>query len=223
MTFFTFTKEMADSGVNAGVPGVFEFDGQIIGYRDNATSLRVRGPNAPSEGSIDVQSYSGIFYNDAYLGTGTLKTRVVHGANVEMDMEVQSPHQLRLVAVDDTQTDGKVYLASKTNMVFNARADAEVASPAQLIVDRVSKVTTGVANTSNVELSVSAGQLVLASMPVLPNVAKASLSALGLGNATEPVGTTTFVNNDAGSPTFIMAWVDSTNTWVRSDTGAAIS
>lgn len=222
MTFFAFTKEMNDEGVNI-TPGVQQFDGTVIGYKDNATSMRVRGPNAPSEGSIDVQSYSGIFYNDAYANIGTLKTRFIIGGNLEMDVEIQSPHQLQLIAVDGSQTDGQVYIASQTNTVFNMRADTEVASPKQLIIDRVNKATTGAANTSDVEVSVSAGQLVLASMPVLPNVAKGSLSALGSGNATEPVGTTVFVNDDTNTPTFILAWVDNTNTWVRSDTGVAVS
>jgi hypothetical protein len=65
--------------------------------------------------------------------------------------------------------------------------------------------------------------VVLSGIPQMPTTAKAGLSALGAGNATEPVGSVVFVTDDAGSPTFIMAWVDSTSTWVRSDTGTAIS
>lgn len=133
--------------------------GTVIGRKDNASSMRVKGPQAPSEGGADVQSYSGIFYNDAYAGTGTKKTRAIHGANVEMDLEIQSPHQLRLVAVDDTQTDGKVYVASKTCVAINARADAEVASPKQLLVDRMTTGTTGAANTSDVNMKASSGNL----------------------------------------------------------------
>jgi|GEM_PF-5186633 len=135
--------------------------GTIIGRKDNASSFRVKGPQAVSEGGADVQSYAGIFYNDAYVNTGTLKTRVIFGANVEMDFELQSPHQLRLVAVDDTQPDGKLYAASKTNFVINLRADAETASPKQLIFDRVTTGSTGLANTSDVVIKTSSGSLYL--------------------------------------------------------------
>jgi hypothetical protein len=154
--------EMTDTG---GGSGDLTVNGTIIGYKDNATSLRVKGPSSPNDPSAgaDVQSYSGIFYNDAYSQTGTLKTRVIHGANLEMDLEIQGPHQVRIAAVDDTQADGQIYAASKTNVVFNARANTEVASPKQLIVDRVDTGTTGPANTSNVELSVSSGELEIAS------------------------------------------------------------
>lgn len=208
MTFFTFTKDMADSGVDATTPGVFEFAGQIISFRDNATGMRVKGPQSPNEGVLDVQSYSGIFYNVAYAGTGTLETRVIHGANVEMDMELQSPHQLRLVAVDDSQADGKVYVASKTNMVFNMRADAEVASPAQLVIDRVNKGTTGAANTSDVEVSVSSGNLVLASVPVLPTYLTTGLPPVVAGGMIFVSDADTGNGRIAYGNTGAAAWID---------------
>lgn len=135
--------------------------GTFVAVNDNATSLRVRGPNHSTEGGIDVQSYSGIFYNDAFSGTGTLKTRVIHGANLEMDLEIQAPHQLRLASVDDTQADGQIWATSKTNIVFNTRNDAETASPKQLIVDRVDTASTGTSNTSDVVLKASSGNLYL--------------------------------------------------------------
>lgn len=163
--------------------GDLQVPGAIIGYKDNATSARVKGPQAPSEGGADVQSYSGIFYNDAYAGTGTLKTRVIHGANLEMDLEVQSPHQLRIVAVDDSQTDGEVYQASKTGIVFNARADAETASPKQLIIDRVDTGTTGTANTSDVNVKASSGSVhinngITTGALVVPILTAAQITAL---------------------------------------------
>jgi len=58
-------------------------------------------------------------------------------------------------------------------------------------------------------------------LPVLPTIAKAGLT-LGSGLAGEPIGSTVYVTDDAASPVFIMAWVDGTSTWVRSDTGVAI-
>jgi len=151
----TDSSEELQAGGSEAVTGTF------IAYNDNATSLRVKGPNHTSEGGIDVQSYSGIFYNDAYANTGTLKTRVVHGANLEMDMEVQAPHQLRLTAVDDSQSDGQLFLSSKTNCVLNLRADAEVASPKQLVIDRVTTGSTGSSNTSDVNVRVNSGNLYL--------------------------------------------------------------
>jgi hypothetical protein len=151
-------SELTAGGAES-VSGDLTVTGTVIGYADNATSLRVRGPNAPSEGGIDVQSYSGIFYNDAYATTGTLKTRVIHGANLEMDLEIQSPHQLRIAAVDDTQADGEVFIASRTGVTFNLRADAEVASPKQLVIDRISTGATGVSNTSDINLKTNSGSI----------------------------------------------------------------
>lgn len=185
-----------------------QVSGTLIGYKDNATSLRVKGPQAPSEGGADVQSYSGIFYNDAYAGTGTLKTRFITGANIEMDMELQSPHQLRVVAVDDTQTDGEVYLASKTDFVFNMRADAEVASPVQLIFDRMSTVTTGAANTSDINIKASSGSIYMNSgvttgafvPPVLTTTER---------NALTPVkGMLIYNSTDDKHQAYNGAWVD---------------
>lgn len=141
------------------ITGNLTVNGEVIARKDNATSLRVKGPQHATEGGADVQSYSGIFYNNNYDGTGTLKTRVIHGANIEMDMEVQSPHQLRITAVDDTQADGQVWASSKTDFVFNARADSETASPKRLIIDRQVTGTTGASNTSDVNVKVNSGNL----------------------------------------------------------------
>jgi len=175
-----------DSGNLVVDDGNLTVNGTVIGYKDNATSLRVRGPQALSEGGADVQSYSGIFYNDAYAGTGTLKTRVIHGANLEMDLEIQSPHQVRIVAVDGSQADGRVYVASRTDAVFNLRADAEVASPKQLIIDRISTGSTGAANTSDINVKASSGSIYINSgittgalvVPVLTTTQRDTLSGV---------------------------------------------
>lgn len=214
MTFFTFTKDMSDEGV-AVTPGVLEIDGTVIGYKDNATSMRVKGPQSPNEGVADVQSYAGIFYNVAYAGTGTLETRFITGGNLEMDVEVQAPHQLRLVAVDDTQVDGQIWLASKTNVVFNMRADAEVASPSQLVFDRVSTGSTGAANTSDVEISVSSGNLVFGSIPVLPQYLVGALPSVVAGGMI-------YVSDAAGAIVTGSMCFSNGTVWVDVTTGAAV-
>ena len=139
--------------------GDLTVEGTIVGDKDNATALRVRGLQHVSEGVADVQSYSGIFTNAGYTDVGTLNTRFITGGNLEMDVVVISPHQLQLVAVDGTQTDGQVYVSSQNDVVFDMRNDPETNAPNRLIFDRVSKVSTGAANTSDVEISVSAGNL----------------------------------------------------------------
>lgn len=150
--------EMGVDDASQLINGVMTIDGVIIGRKNNATSMRVKGLQHPSEGSAEVQSYSGIFYNDGYNGTGKLKTRVIHGANVEMDIEIQGPHQVRIIATDGTQTDGEIYMASKTDVVIDLRAEAETASPRRLIFDRVDTSTTGLDNTSDVNIK-STGNL----------------------------------------------------------------
>lgn len=190
--------------------------GTIVGYKDNATCLRMRGPQAAAEGGADVQSYMGIFYNPAYAGTGTLQTRAVWGANVEMDAEFQSPHQLRLVAVDDTQTDGQIFASSKTNFIFNMRANAEVASPRQLIVDRVNTGATGAANTSDVDIKVNAGNINVSSPVVCtstltaPNVVQAAgySSDLGPNGAMTRAANTNYTNS-TGKPMQVVVAVQS--------------
>jgi hypothetical protein len=190
--------------------------GTIVGYKDNATCLRMKGPQAAAEGGADVQSYMGIFYNPAYTGTGTLQTRAVWGANIEMDAEFQSPHQLRLVAVDDTQTDGQIFASSKTNFVFNMRANAEVASPRQLIVDRVNTGATGAANTSDVDIKVNAGNINVSSPVVCtstltaPNVVQAAgySSDLGPNGAMTRAANTNYTNS-TGKPMQVVVAVQS--------------
>jgi hypothetical protein len=214
MTFFAFTKEMNDEGVDI-TPGVMQFDGTVIGYNDNATSLRVRGPNHATEGGIDVQSYSGIFYNDGYDVTGTLKTRFIIGANVEMDMELQAPHQLRLVANDNTQTDGQLWMASHTNIVLSPRGVDSV-NCRRLIIDRVDKVNFDDSNTSDVEVSVSSGNLVLASVPVLPTYTVGTLPPVVAGG-------TIFVSDAAGLLLTGSMCFSNGAVWIDVTTGAAVT
>lgn len=149
----------------------------VIGYAENASSLRVKGLDFLGN---PVQSYAGIFFNAAYNTLGNLQTRVIWGANVEMDSEIQSPNALLLTAVDDTVPTGKILASSKTNFTFNLRADAEVASPKQLIVDRVDTGTTGLANTSDMVLKTSDGSSIHFDEPIAYSNAT-GLTALGGG------------------------------------------
>jgi hypothetical protein len=149
-------KFVWDESLNA-----WQAQGTLIGYKDNATSLRVRGLQAPSEGGADVQSYSGIFYNDGYLTTGNLKTRFITGGNLEMDVELQSPHQLRLIAGDNTTTDANVFIVSNTTCTFHARSEQEAVDAHYLVIDRVDTSTRGLFNTSEVVMKANSGSLYL--------------------------------------------------------------
>lgn len=149
-----------ENGINLGDSDseTHIFKGTTIHYKDNGTSFRLKGPN---DSGTDVQSYGGIFYNDAYDGIGTRDTRAIIGCNIGMDCVFIGPHQVQLIAVDGTQNDGQLYFASRTDAVWNLRADAEVDSPRQLIFDRETTGSTGASNTSDVEVSVDDGDLKL--------------------------------------------------------------
>lgn len=147
-------------------------NGVIIGHKDNATSIRVKGlahsndvENADANG--DVQSYAGIFTNDAFNQAshgGTKNTRFITGGNLGMDVVTQSAHGLHLVAGDGTQTDGEILMASKNGLKINSRVNPySVTAPKYLQIDRVDKTSLDATNTSNVELSVNSGNLVIAS------------------------------------------------------------
>lgn len=138
--------------------GTATVNGTLITVKDNATSFRLKGPDF---NSVDVQSYAGIFYNAGYTTLGTLETRASYGANLEMDLALQSPHALLLLAVDGTQTDGKIVATSQTGMYFHTRADAEVLSPKRIVLDRETQGSTGAANTSNATVETNSGDLVL--------------------------------------------------------------
>jgi len=190
--------------------------GTIIGYKDNATSARVSGPQDASEGGADVQSYSGIFHNVGYDTIGTLKTRFITGGNLEMDVVLISPHQLQLVAADNTQSDGQIYLASKTDIVFNMRAEAEDSAGAQLVFDRVSTGTTGSGNTSDVKISASVGNIQLGSIPVLPTFLKGALPAVAAGGMI-------YVSDATGASLTGSMCFSNGAVWIDVTTGAAVA
>ena len=151
------TDQIVSGDLKSGVE--LELQGTFVTTKDNASSFRLRGPQHSSEGSAEVQSYAGIFYNAGYDTKGTLKTRAIFGANLEMDLELQSPHALLLTAVDGSQADGKILAASRTAMEVHCRADAEVISPKHLVVDRATTGSTGAANTSDVVVKANSGNL----------------------------------------------------------------
>jgi hypothetical protein len=137
--------------------GVFE--------KDNASSFRLRGAssnNDPSNGST-VQSYAGIFFNDAFSNTSSsgLDTRAVFGANIEMDLEIQAPRQLRITAVDNSQSDGQIRMASKTDIEIHPRTVAETNVGNYLMIDMANTGTSGSGNTSALTLKTSSGDLEL--------------------------------------------------------------
>ena len=134
-------------------------NGKITAFRDNGSSFASKGPQHPSEGDENVFSYVGIFYNDGYDTTGTLKTRFITGGNLEMDVEIQSPHQLRLIGNDNSQADGQVFVASHTNMVLQLRSGGENVAVKQLIFDRVNTATFDEFNTSDVNIKSSSGSI----------------------------------------------------------------
>lgn len=191
-------RDLSSPGQLTGLKdGEFAVTGTVITRKDNSSSFRLKGPQHPSEGSSDVQSYSGMFYNNAYSTKGTLKTRAIYGANLEMDLELQSPHALLLTAVDDSQSDGKIVASSKTAFEFHMRANAEVASPKRLLIDRISTGSTGAANTSAVNIKTNSGDLHLNSgitdgAVVLPSLSTAQRDALA------PLVGMIIYNTDAG-------------------------
>ena len=153
--------------------------GVIIGQKDNATALRVKGAahtndvgEADPEGNV--QSYAGIFTNDVYnqaSHAGTRNTRFITGGNIGMDVVTQSAHGLHLVAGDGTQTDGEILMASKNSLKINTRVNPyAVTAPKYLQIDRVDKGTLDSNNTSNVEISVNSGNLVISSNTEIASV-----------------------------------------------------
>lgn len=143
------------------VSGVMEVGGTIIGAKDNATSLRVKGAQHSSEGGAQVQNYMGMFNNDSYDTVGTLKTRASFGGNLEMDIAIQSPHALLLIAQDGSQTDGIIKACSQNAVEFHCQYSAEELSPKRLIIDRISSAAKGTANTSDVVVKTNSGSLYL--------------------------------------------------------------
>ena len=156
--------------------------GTLIIYKDNATSFRLKGPSSPNDPSAgaDVQTYSGIFYNDSYSNFGVLKTRASYGANAEMDLVLQAPRGLLLIAYDGTQSDGVIKMASQTGIEFAPRSSAVSAPGNYAYFDNLDEtVDSGAA----VSLHTSANHLYLqygktTQAIVLPTVANASVANL---------------------------------------------
>jgi len=177
-------RDVSSPGRLAGFKeGNFLVEGTLIGRGDNASSFRLRGPQHPSEGSEDVQTYSGMFYNDSYDTVGTLKTRASFGANIEMDLAFQVPHALLLIAQDGSQSDGIIKACSQNAVEFHCQYSAEELSPKRLIIDRVSTAAKGSANTSDVVMKSNSGSLhlnkgVTDGAVVLPSLSTAERDAL---------------------------------------------
>jgi hypothetical protein len=139
-------------------------NGKIVGRRDNGSSLVVRGLQSPTEGVAVVSSYSGIFTDAGYSDTGTLDTRFLMGGNNEMDVELQSPHMLRLTGGANDTNDGSIRLSSVTNITLMARGANEANAPKYLVVDRVDHTIHAdplTNNSSDVTLSANTGSLYL--------------------------------------------------------------
>jgi hypothetical protein len=144
-------------------------NGKIVGYRNNGAAFAVKGLQAASEGGAIVGSYEGIFYDAGYSDSGTLDTRFIIGGNNEMDVEVQSPHMLRLTGAANDTNDGSVRICATTNVKIMSRGANEVDAAKYLIVDRVDPaihgdLIPGNTNTSDVTLSVSSGSLQMPSV-----------------------------------------------------------
>jgi hypothetical protein len=124
----------------------------------------VRGLQSPTEGVAVVSSYSGIFTDAGYSDTGTLDTRFLMGGNNEMDVELQSPHMLRLTGGANDTNDGSIRLSSVTNITLMARGANEANAPKYLVVDRVDHTIHAdplTNNSSDVTLSANTGSLYL--------------------------------------------------------------
>lgn len=192
LAYFTDTAGTLSAADNADIMHI----GTILAYKDNATSFRLRGPsspNDPSAGAI-VQTYSGIFYNDSYSNFGVLKTRASYGANVEMDLAIQSPRALLLIAQDGSQTDGVIKCASQTQVQFHTRYSAEQEGISYSYFDRTSTASTGDSNTSAVTLNTNSNHLYFqygatTQAVVLPTIASGSLSGAVAGTLFYDTGT----------------------------------
>jgi hypothetical protein len=169
------------------------WSGVVIGHNDNATSLRVSGPDFT--GNV-VRSYSGIFYDNSYTDNGSLKTRFITGGNEGMDVELQSTADVLISAVSNgSYITGILKLNSSTNVVVNARTTSDTLSVCQLLIDRVDVVTQGTGNTSDVNLNVNTGNLRLLAgnttgAVILPTLTDAERGAL------TPVDGMVFYNSD---------------------------
>ena len=109
--------------IGNGLP-TLEVAGQAVFTRDGATSFRLRGKDFSGN---NVESYAGVFYNNAYDqtgGTGAKKTRVVYGSNEDMDLEIQGSNHIRLTAVDNNVGTGRIRLAAEDEVQVHAGVTA---------------------------------------------------------------------------------------------------
>ncbi len=110
-----------------------------------------------------VQKYLtiGLFDNPAFNEAGsTLRAIISSGGNTagtRNALEIQSPDQVRITAVDDILNAGSVRIASDTAVEIYTRASAEVDSANRLVIDNVGDVVSG-----DMELSNPAGNVVIA-------------------------------------------------------------
>lgn len=171
----------------------FQIDGTLLTYKDNATSFRLKGPSSPNDPSAgaDVQTYSGMFYNDSYSNFGVLKTRATFGANTQMDLVLQAPRGLLLIAYDGTQVDGVIKMASQTTIEFAPRSSAVSAPGNYAYFDNLDEtVDSGAA----VSLNSHASHLYLqygktTQAIVLPTIASGSLAGAVAGTLFYDTGT----------------------------------
>jgi len=110
--------------------GATQLNGTLITYNDQASSFRLKGVCDSDDYSGDdgvydseCQSYSGVFYNDAYDDTGSSKsrtTRTVFGSNSGMDFEIQGSNDVRITAVDNNNLGAEVRIAASGDVKIHA-------------------------------------------------------------------------------------------------------
>ena len=125
---FEASSVIINDGTNLHVTGDVNVNGTLVTEKDNATSFRLKGTSSPNEGSIPVQSYAGIFYNDVFDNTGgpgAKETRAILGSNESMDIEIQGSNDIRITAVDNNVGIGSVRIAAEEEIQFHAGAFAE--------------------------------------------------------------------------------------------------
>lgn len=150
--------------INEETDSSLTYYGTIIAQNDNTTSFRVKGLNI--NGNL-VQSYMGIFYSTSFLDNARLGTRTIFGGNDSTDLELQSSSDLLLSAVTNgNPTWGAIIMSASDSVTISTRTISDLPAEKRLIFDRVDKTTVGSANTSDVEIAVSSGNMSIAS-PIL--------------------------------------------------------
>jgi len=102
----------------------------------------------------------GVFDDVGYTEAGATSRAIItsggNTAGTRNALEIQSPDQVRITAVDNVLNLGNVRIAADTNIKFHSRTDAETDSAKYLTVDTVGQV-----QGADVELSTNSGDLVL--------------------------------------------------------------